>query len=92
MKKLPPYGRRLVIPRQTQIVMLYVGNPGCWQAAKRDQFAGQYNHLVLPNVHEANQYLWPVNDCAIVAIDFGNSEPPEIESLITHLAEAGAMG
>ena len=90
MKKLPPYGRRLVIPRQTKIVMLYIGAPHCWQAAKQDQLFGLVNHLVLPDISEVSQYKWPLDDCCVVVIDFGISGQTEIENLIISLVEANA--
>ncbi|WP_299734847.1 hypothetical protein [uncultured Endozoicomonas sp.] len=90
MKKLPPYGRQLFVSPQTRILMLYVGTPHCRQAAKHDQSLGQFHHLVLPEIKDAEQYRWPVKDCVITAIDFGGSEHPEVEHLIAVLAEAGA--
>ena len=90
MKKMPPYGRQLVIPRPLRIVMLYVGTPECWQAAKNDRQVGQKNHLVLPLITDAKKYQWPVHDCSVVVIDFYNSGLTEIRLLINMLIQAGA--
>lgn len=90
MNKLPPNGRQLVVPRPIRIVMLYAGSPQCWQAAKKDQQAGQQNHLVLPLITDAKKYHWPVNDCPVVVIDFFDSELADISILISALIQAGA--
>ena len=75
---------------ETRIVMLYVGEPYCWEAAKYDRSFNQFNHLVLPYIHEVGRYRWPIDDCVIVVIDFGISEPEDVRNLIFVLAKAGA--
>lgn len=89
MKKPPPYGRRLVIP-ETRIIMLYVGEPSCWEAAKEDRYLGLFNHLVLPYIREVDRYKWPINDCVVTVIDFGISDPEEMKNLFFVLTKAGA--
>lgn len=90
MKVLPPNGRQLVIPRPIRLVMLYVGSPQCWQAAKNSKQLAQQNHLVLPLITDAKKYHWPVHDCPVVVIDFDDSALTDIGILIGVLLQAGA--
>lgn len=89
MKKLPPYGKGFVVP-ETRIVMLYAGGPQCWSAAAEDRSAGIMNHLVLPQILDADQYRWPVNDTIITVINFNPVPLPKLYILVNALIDAGA--
>ncbi len=89
--RLPPYGRRLVVGAPPfNLVMIYIGEPECWQYARRDQQAGMHNHLVLPLISEVAGYSWPVEDCSVIAVDYSCSDEPEVIPLVYTIYEAGA--
>lgn len=90
MKKLPPYGKQLKVVSPINLVMLYVGDPEGWIAAKADHQAGLNHSLVLPAMYKVDEYQWPVNGCHVVLIDFTMSDAQEVNKLITVLFEAGA--
>ncbi|MGO0308719.1 hypothetical protein ACTL6P_19350 [Endozoicomonas acroporae] len=89
MKKLPPYGRRLVVPNN-KIIVLFVGAPHCWIAARESINKGHQNILVLPTIASVTQYQWPVEHKSVIVVDFTGGPISDLDRLAQVLMNNGA--
>ena len=80
-KRLPPYGRQLLIP-PVPYLMVFVGEPECWQHASEQRRAGLSNNLCLPDIDRAGDYQWPVKGLLVIVILFGHYSPEQCLHLV----------
>ena len=80
-KRLPPYGRQLLIP-PVPYLMVFVGEPECWQHASEQRQSGLNNNLCLPDIDRAGDYEWPVIGLSVDVILFGYYSPEQCLHLV----------
>lgn len=90
-KKRPPYARQFHVTG-IQIACLFVGEPVCWEHARREQGAGFFNHLVLPEINDTGLYDWSLlNAQAVIVIDFNDAPSDPMMTLVKALFNHGAL-
>lgn len=60
----------LVIPSLYPFLYLFAGRPRCFTAAREQKQEKKFNHLMLPELTDADLYRWPVEGCTVIVILF----------------------
>ena len=84
-KRLPPYGRQILVPALPYL-MVFVGEPECWQHCAEQRQLGFRNNLCLPDINDAGRYDWPVRNLHTVVILFNDYSAEESLYLVNTLA------
>lgn len=89
MSRALPYSRRFRAGASTTVVV-YIGTPGGWAAAKRDVAGGADDVLLLPAGGAPDQYRWPdLSDRSVYVVD-DRSHADDTDAIARHVMAHGA--